>query len=121
MSLVLVADDDRDIVLLVQIALERAGHEVVVAHDGEAAWEVVRDRTPDIAVLDVMMPRLDGLALTRRLRAHPPTATLPVLVVSAAVQDRDLRAAREAGADGHVRKPFSPKSLVAQVDALLRR
>lgn len=120
MSLVLVADDDPDIVALVTIRLERAGHEVLPARDGEEAWTLVQERVPDIAVLDVTMPRVDGLELTRRLRAHPPTADLPILVVSAAVQDSDRRAALAAGADEHVRKPFSPKALAARVDALLK-
>ena len=119
MSLVLVADDDPDIVALVRIRLERGGHEVIAARDGEEAWELVQQRVPDIAVLDVMMPRLDGLALTARLRAHAPTAALPILVVSAAVQDTDRQAALDAGADAHVRKPFSPKALAARVDELL--
>lgn len=121
MSVVLVADDDPDIVALVRIRLERAGHEVLEARDGQEAWELVQDRVPDLAVLDVTMPRLDGLALTRRLRAHAPTAGLAILVVSAAVQESDLRAALDAGADAHVRKPFSPKALAARVEELLAR
>jgi len=120
-SLVLVADDDPDIVALVRIRLERAGHEVRTARDGEEVWAAVQERVPDLVVLDVMMPRLDGLTLTRRLRAHAPTSTLPILVVSAAVQESDQHAALDAGADAYVRKPFSPKALVARAEELLAR
>lgn len=119
MSLVLVADDDPDIVGLVRIRLEKAGHEVLVASDGEAAWEVVLEQLPDIAVLDVSMPRLDGLALTRRLRGHAETHELPILILTAAVQAADAERALAAGATAYVKKPFSPKDLVARVEALL--
>jgi DNA-binding response OmpR family regulator len=119
-SRVLVADDDPDIVALLRIRLEKAGHEVVTASDGEQAWGVVCDRTPDLAVLDVTMPRLDGLALTRRLREAPGTAALPIVVLTAAVQPADAEEAIAAGATAYVKKPFSPKELVARVDALLQ-
>lgn len=119
MSRILVADDDPDIVGLVRIRLERAGHEVVGAPDGEAAWSRVLEQVPDLAVLDVSMPRLDGLALTRRLRGHGPTAALPIVVLTAAVQAADAEEAIAAGATAYVKKPFSPKELVARVEALL--
>ena len=119
MSLVLVADDDPDIVDLLRIRLEKAGHTVRTASDGEAAWESVLEQLPDIAVLDVSMPRLDGLALTRRLRASPIAAALPILILTAAVQAADAERALAAGATEYVKKPFSPKDLVARVELLL--
>ncbi|MCW3011583.1 MAG: response regulator receiver protein [Solirubrobacterales bacterium] len=119
MSRVLVADDDPDIVALVRIRLERAGHEVVTAEDGEAAWALVLERPVDLAVLDVSMPRVDGLELTRRLRGLPETAALPILILTAAVQPTDAEEAITAGATAYVKKPFSPKALVERVDALL--
>ena len=119
MSRILVADDDPDIVALVTIRLEMAGHEVVSAHDGEAALALVEARVPDLAVLDVSMPRLDGLALTRRLRARTATATLPILILTAAVQATDAAEAVAAGATAYVKKPFSPKELLARVEELL--
>lgn len=119
MSHVLVADDDPDIVALVRLRLERAGHVVSVAADGEQAWSVILAGRPDLAVLDVTMPRLDGLELTRRLRADARTAQLPVLVLTAAVQAADAQRALAAGATEYVKKPFSPKALLARVDALL--
>ena len=120
MSRVLVADDDPDIVGLLRIRLEKAGHEVVTAADGEQAWSAVCERAPDLAVLDVTMPRLDGLALTRRLREAPATAALPIVVLTAAVQPADAELAIAAGATAYVKKPFSPKELVARVEALLQ-
>ena len=119
MSRILVADDDPDIVDLLRIRLEMAGHEVTTAPDGEAAWAAALAGSPDLAVLDVSMPRLDGLELTRRLREHPGTAALPILVLTAAVQAADAERALAAGATAYVRKPFSPKALVARVEALL--
>lgn len=119
MSRVLVADDDPDIVGLVRIRLEMAGHEVVTVADGEEAWAAILTTLPDLVVLDVSMPRLDGLDLTRRLRDHATTAALPVLILTAAVQAADAERAIAAGANAYVKKPFSPRELVAGVQALL--
>lgn len=118
---VLVADDDEDILSLLGLRLERAGYDVVTAKDGIDALEAVERRTPDVAIVDVMMPRMDGHELIRRLRARPETASIPILVLTAAVQDRIAEASAEAGADAHMRKPFSPRELVAQLDELLGR
>ena len=117
--LVLVADDDEDILSLVGLRLERAGYEVMTAKDGVEALAAAEARTPDVAVVDVMMPRMDGHELVRRLRARPETAGLPILVLTAAVHDRVAEASAEAGADAHMRKPFSPKDLVARLEQLL--
>lgn len=116
---VLVADDDPDIVALVRIPLERAGHEVLSAGDGEQAWTVIVESAPDLAVLDVSMPHLDGLALTRRVRANPTAAALPILILTAAVQAADAERALVAGATDYVSKPFSPKALTERIEALL--
>jgi CheY-like chemotaxis protein len=118
---VLVADDDEDILALVGLRLERAGYEVVTAKDGVEALEAVEGRTLDIAVVDVMMPRMDGHELVRRLRARPETASTPILVLTAAVHDRVADESAAAGADAHMRKPFSPKELVARLDEMLGR
>lgn len=119
MSRVLVVDDDPDIVDLLRIRLELAGHTVVTASDGELGWEAILDEVPDLAVLDLSMPRLDGLSLTRRLRGHAETATLPILVLTAAVQPADAEDAITAGATAYAKKPFSPKQLVARVQTML--
>jgi DNA-binding response OmpR family regulator len=118
---VLVADDDEDILALVGLRLERAGYEVLAARDGVEALEAVDTRTPDIAVVDVMMPRMDGHELVRRLRARAETRSMPILVLTAVVHDRVVDASVAAGADAHMRKPFSPGELVARLDELVGR
>lgn len=117
--LVLVADDDEDILTLVGLRLTRAGFEVMTAKDGLEALELVEQRTPDVAVVDVMMPRMDGHELVRRLRARPDTAAIPILVLTAAVHDAVAEASAQAGADAHMRKPFSPRELVARLEEML--
>ena len=119
--LVLVADDDADILALVRFRLEREGYDVVAAPDGQAALDLALDRTPDLAVLDVMMPRLDGYELTRRLREHGPTSTMPIILLTARVREPDLERALEAGADDYVTKPFSPQALRERVQTALGR
>lgn len=118
---VLVADDDEDILALVSLRLERAGYEVVTAKDGVEALAAAEARTPQIAVVDVMMPRMDGHELVRRLRARPETARIPILILTAAVHDAVADASIDAGANVHMRKPFSPRDLVTRLDALLGR
>jgi DNA-binding response OmpR family regulator len=117
--LVLIADDDPDILALVRFRLERDGYEVLSAPDGETALDLALARTPDLAVLDVMMPRLDGYEVTRRLREHGPTTTIPIILLTARVQEPDLERGFEAGADDYVTKPFSPQALGERVQAAL--
>jgi DNA-binding response OmpR family regulator len=119
--LVLVADDDEDILELVSYRLSRAGYEVVTANDGEEALERAFDRPPNLAVLDVMMPKLDGYEVTRRLRGNEATAAIPVILLTARVQDADVARGFDAGADDYVKKPFSPQELRARVQAVLGR
>ena len=116
---VLVADDDPDILALVRFRLERDGYEVLSAPDGETALDLALARTPDLALLDVMMPRLDGYEVTRRLRRHGPTTAIPIILLTARVQDPDVALGIEAGADDYVTKPFSPQALGARVQAAL--
>ena len=120
-SVILAADDDEDILELITFRLERSGYTVLQARDGEAAWEMARDRMPDLAVLDVMMPKLDGFELTRRLRAHEPTSRMPIILLTARAQDSDVQQGFDAGADDYIRKPFSPQELRARVQAILGR
>jgi DNA-binding response OmpR family regulator len=119
--LVLVADDDRDILELVAFRLERAGYDVVTANDGAEALEVATDRGPALAVLDVMMPRLDGYEVTRRLRESSETERIPVILLTARVQESDVQRGFDAGADDYLKKPFSPQELRARVQAVLGR
>jgi len=119
--LVLVADDDPDILALVALRLERSGYEVVVAGDGEQAVAAAMERTPDIALLDVMMPKLDGYEATARLRGIDATRHMPVILLTARVQEADIARGLEAGADDYVKKPFSTQELRDRVQAALGR
>jgi DNA-binding response OmpR family regulator len=118
---VLVADDDEDILELVSFRLERAGYEVVTARDGAAALATAQETRPDLAVLDVMMPGLNGYEVTQRLRADDATRDIPVILLTARVQEADVNRGFEAGADDYLRKPFSPQELRARVQAIIAR
>ena len=116
---VLVADDDEDIRTLVAFRLERAGYDVLKAGDGEEALRMAVEHRPALAVLDVMMPKLTGLDVTRRIRAEEATRDIPVILLTARVQEGDVSRGFEAGADDYVKKPFSPQELRARVQAIL--
>jgi len=119
-GVIVVADDDDDILDLVALTLERSGHVVHRARDGEEALELVKRERPDVAVLDVSMPKLDGLELTRLLRGDPDTSAVRIVLLTALVQESDVSDGLAAGAHDYVRKPFSPQELQERVDVLLR-
>lgn len=118
---VLVVDDDRDIRDLVTFKLVQAGYEVRQAEDGLQALDAVREWGPDLVVLDVMMPGLSGIDVTRELRADPATAATPVILLTAKAQEADVETGFVTGADDYVVKPFSPRELVSRVQAVLAR
>jgi DNA-binding response OmpR family regulator len=118
---VLAADDDEDILELVAFRLERSGYTVLRAHDGEEALRLAQEEQPDLVVLDVMMPKLDGFEVTRRLRADAATSSTPIILLTARAQDADVQMGFDAGADDYLRKPFSPQELRARVQAILGR
>jgi DNA-binding response OmpR family regulator len=101
--------------------LERAGYDVVTATNGEDAANLAAAERPDLAVLDVMMPRLDGYGVTRRIREDDRTSSIPVILLTARVQEADVARGFEAGADDYIKKPFSPQELRARVQAVLGR
>jgi DNA-binding response OmpR family regulator len=119
--LILIADDDPDILALVSFRLERAGYAVVQALNGAEAVQVALARRPDLAVLDVMMPRIDGYEATRQLRQHEETSRMPIILLTARVQEEDIARGFDAGADDYVKKPFSPQELGSRVQAVLGR
>jgi DNA-binding response OmpR family regulator len=118
---ILAADDDEDILELVTFRLERSGYTVLQARDGEEAFQLAKEKKPDLAVLDVMMPKMDGFELTRRLRAEETTSRIPIILLTARAQDADLQQGFDAGADDYIRKPFSPQELRARVQSILGR
>jgi len=115
---VLVVDDEPEIVRLVRDYLERAGFRVATAADGEQALRAARSERPDIVVLDLGLPGLDGLDVTRELRRG---GQVPIIMLTARTEEADRVAGLELGADDYVAKPFSPRELVARVRAVLRR
>jgi DNA-binding response OmpR family regulator len=119
--LVLVADDEEDIRALVAFRLKRAGYEVITASDGEEALLLATSRLPDLAVLDMMMPKATGLEVTRSMREQATTKDIPVILLTARAQEADVARGFEAGADDYVKKPFSPQDLQTRVQALLDR
>ncbi len=118
---ILAADDDEDILQLVAFRLGRSGYRVLEARDGEQALALAMEHEPDLAVLDVMMPKMDGLEVARRLRAAEATSRMPIIMLTARAQDADVEGGYDAGADDYLRKPFSPKELRLRVQALLAR
>ncbi|NOY80609.1 MAG: response regulator transcription factor [Kiritimatiellaeota bacterium] len=117
---ILVVDDERDIRDLVSYHLTRSGFMVVTAADGERALEVVRETVPDLIVLDLMLPGMDGLDVCRLLRRDPRTSHVPVVMLTARDDETDVVTGLELGANDYVAKPFSPRILVARVRAALR-
>jgi DNA-binding response OmpR family regulator len=114
--LVLVADDDPDIRQLVRLRLERSGCTVISAGDGAEALDLAAATPPDIAILDVAMPNLSGLEVTRVLRQR--NATMPVILLTARARESDVREGDAAGADAYITKPFSPQELESRVREL---
>jgi two-component system phosphate regulon response regulator PhoB len=121
MAQILVVEDEAAIAELIALNMRHAGHEVQTVHDGEAAQRAVRERLPDLVVLDWMLPGATGVMLARQWRADPRTRTLPLLMLTARAEERDLVQGLDAGADDYLTKPFSPTELLARVRALLRR
>lgn len=115
---ILLAEDEPSIREVVTLYLERAGYRVTVAPDGQAALDALRNELPDLLVLDLMLPKQDGYAVTRWLRARART---PIIMLTARKAEEDRIAGLEMGADDYVVKPFSPQELVSRVRAVLRR
>src|SRR5881628_3757417 len=120
-SRVLIVEDEPDIRGLLVFHLEREGYQVVRSSDGADALRQVRARPPDLVLLDLMLPGMDGLEVCRRLRQDPATAPLPIVMLTAKGDEVDRVLGLELGADDYIVKPFSPKELLARVRAVLRR
>ena len=121
MRRILVVDDDREVVRLIRAYLEQAGFEVLAAHDGDTAVHIIRRDRPDLLLLDLMLPGMDGWAITRLVRADPSLAHIPIIMLTARVDDTDKIVGLELGADDYVTKPYNPREVVARVRARLRQ
>ena len=121
MSKILVVEDDPDIADLIRHYLEKAGHSVQCLSSGAAVLPQLRSELPELVVLDLMLPELDGLMVCQAMRSDPRTAAIPIIMVTARGDEADRITGLELGADDYVTKPFSPKELAARVSALLRR
>lgn len=115
---ILIAEDDKDILSLLKLYLESSNYQVVTAKDGEEAWNAMQNQTIDLAILDVMMPKMDGFSLTQKIRE---THTIPILLLTAKIEDTDKILGLNLGADDYMTKPFNPLEVVARVNANLRR
>jgi DNA-binding response OmpR family regulator len=117
---VLLCDDEIHILRAAEFKLRRAGYDVRIAADGQEAWEMIEQDPPDLLVTDCQMPRLDGLGLTRRIREHPATQSLPVVMLTAKGFELDhAEVASKWGVAVVMPKPFSPRELLKRVDSLL--
>jgi CheY-like chemotaxis protein len=118
--IVLIADNEPDIVELVRFELEREGYEVLRAANGQQALELAQEHKPDLVLVDVHMPKLDGYEVTRQIRADEQLSPMAVMILSGSVLESDIAQSFEAGANQHMGKPFSPVALRTEVDALLK-
>jgi two-component system phosphate regulon response regulator PhoB len=118
---VLIVEDESDIAQLIQYHVEREGLPAKVAQSGSVALRLIDEQTPQLVILDIMLPDLDGLEVCRKLKREPTTRDIPIVMVSARGEESDIVVGLELGADDYITKPFSPKVLVARLRAVLRR
>ena len=118
---ILIIEDEVDIAQLVKLYLERDGFRTAIATEGIEGLKLIKTDHPDMVILDLMLPEMDGLEICRKIRNAPDTALLPVLMLTAKAEESDTIIGLELGADDYVMKPFSPKVLVTRVKALFRR
>jgi DNA-binding response OmpR family regulator len=119
-AVILAADDDDDILDLVCLTLEQVGHTMLRASDGDEALELARRHKPDVCVLDVVMPNLTGIQVVEALRDEAETSEIPILLLTATVNEKDLISGLEKDSERYMRKPFSPRELQDRVAGLLR-
>jgi two-component system alkaline phosphatase synthesis response regulator PhoP len=121
MTRILIVEDEPKMVAGLRDNFEYEGYEVLTAHDGLEGLDRALATSPDLVVLDVMMPKMDGFELTRRLREDEATSKMPIILLTARSQEADVQRGFDAGADDYIRKPFSPQELRARVQAILGR
>ncbi|MCW8916220.1 MAG: response regulator [Magnetovibrio sp.] len=116
---VLIVEDEPNIVLSLQFIMKRSGHDVRIAEDGEAALAAISEKQPDVVLLDVMLPKRDGLSVCEAIRANPNLAETKILVLSAKSRESDKDKALKLGADDYITKPYSTRDVCERVNALL--
>ncbi len=120
-EIILIVDDEEDILEFLRYNLEREGYRVVCARDGSEAIEMARGKSPDLIVLDLMLPEIDGFEVCKRLKLHKETEDIPIIMLTAKAEETDIVVGLEIGADDYITKPFSPKVLIARIRDVLRR
>jgi two-component system, OmpR family, alkaline phosphatase synthesis response regulator PhoP len=118
---ILIVDDEKDIVKMIDYNLKKEGYRTVLCYDGQDALDAVRKEHPDLVVLDLMLPEVDGFDVCKALKKEPSTAKIPIIMLTAKAQESDKVVGLELGADDYMTKPFSPRELVARIKAVLRR
>jgi two-component system, OmpR family, alkaline phosphatase synthesis response regulator PhoP len=118
---ILIVEDEADIAKLVKLYLEKEGFQANVAKSGSEALTLLKSERPDLVILDLMLPEMDGIEVCKKVRSAPDTSLIPILMLTAKAEESDIIVGLELGADDYVTKPFSPKALVARVKALFRR
>jgi two-component system alkaline phosphatase synthesis response regulator PhoP len=118
---ILIVDDEKDIVKMLSYNLKKEGYRTVDAHDGEDALDLAISEHPDLILLDLMLPGIDGLEVCKQLKKESKTSRIPVIMLTAKTQETDKVVGLELGADDYISKPFSPKELIARIKAVLRR
>lgn len=118
---ILIVEDEPDIIRLVKLYLENSGFRTACAHSGTEALTLVQSEKPDLVILDLMLPEIDGIDVCKKLRNAPETALLPIIMLTAKSDESDTIVGLELGADDYIAKPFSPKALIARIKALFRR
>ncbi len=118
---ILIVEDEKDILNLIAYNLEKEGYRTIAAETGESALSLARKSDPDLILLDLMLPGLDGFEVCRSLKAEASSSDVPILMLTAKSEDADIVSGLEMGADDYMTKPFSPKVLVARIGAVLRR
>ncbi len=117
---ILIADDEEPVVRIVTVNLELEGYEVIPAYDGAEAWEKIKSEKPDLAILDIMMPEMDGWEVLEKIRSDPELKDMPVIMLTALAQAPDISRSWEMGAESHLTKPFDPLELITLVRRLLK-
>jgi DNA-binding response OmpR family regulator len=118
---IFIVEDEQDIAEMIAFNLEKEGYKVFTADNGKDALAEIKSELPDLVLLDVMLPDMDGFEICKQLRAYPPTKKVPIIFVSAKSQETDKVVGLELGADDYLTKPFSPRELVARIKAVFRR